>query len=194
MKKILIILLCLPMIGFGQDVSYTDLIKLNDIKSFEKLMYEKRFRYIEGELEYSLSEGVWDEKTRTFTGKNFSYGYDFNEIEHNYDDYYLRKYERSSFGKDYNSKIKTAEIFCEMLISSMYESYLETKYEWNFVKFKIQFNNQLDFEKFWDTINITIEYNNTDNEGARTYKYKKMEFKIIDYDNGITVIEVKNNL
>ena len=99
MKKILIILLCLPMIGFGQDVSYTDLIKLNDIKSFEKLMYGKRFRYIEGELEYSLSEGVWDEKTRTFTGKNFSYGYDFNEIEHNYDDYYLRKYEEVLLGK-----------------------------------------------------------------------------------------------
>ena len=139
----------------------------------------KRGLDILGELEYSLSEGVWDEKTRTFTGKNFSYGYDFNEIEHNYDDYYLRKYERSSFGKDYNSKIKTAEIFCEMLISSMYESYLETKYEWNFVKFKIQFNNQLDFEKFWDTINIPIEYNNTDNEVLELINIKKWNLKLL---------------
>ena len=194
MKKLLLILLCLPMIGMGQDVSYIDLIKLNDLKSFEKLMYEKKFRYIEGNKEYSLHDGVWDEKTRNFKSLNFILTDDLTEIEHKYDDYHLRKSERSSFGKNYNSQMGTAETFYKMNIASRYYSYKSPSYMWNYIGFEIQFSDQSDFEKFWNTINIPIEYYDTDKKGTRTYKYKKIEFKITDYDDGITVIEIINNL
>ena len=66
---------------------------------------------------------------------------------------------------------------------------------WNYIGFEIQFSDQSDFEKFWGTplmcrLNIMI----LTKKGTRTYKYKKIEFKITDYDDGITVIEIINNL
>ena len=54
MKKLLLILLCAPMIGFGQDFDFNDLKGINSLKQFKKFSFEKEFTKTEESI-YDLT-------------------------------------------------------------------------------------------------------------------------------------------
>mgnify|MGYP001242639435 CR=1 FL=1 len=46
MKKLLLILLCAPFVGLGQDFDFNDLKGINSLKQFKKFSFEKEFTRI----------------------------------------------------------------------------------------------------------------------------------------------------
>tara|TARA_R110002012_G_scaffold288714_1_gene481479 strand:- start:55 stop:201 length:147 start_codon:yes stop_codon:yes gene_type:complete len=48
MKKLIILLLFIPLISFGQ-VTYKDVISISSTEMFKKVMIENEFEYMEGD-------------------------------------------------------------------------------------------------------------------------------------------------
>ena len=197
MKKLLFILIALPMIGFGQDITYSDLIMIKDIRNFEKIMYEKGMRYISSANYYTYWPRI---KTNTgWVRGDFEYG--TTEFEPTAERYTKSKQNHSGFGRNYNSKTETAEAFYKMRERSKFQNYSSlidktldnSGFSLNYIKFELQFPDKSEYDNFWNTINIPLEYSHTNKYGGRIYKYNNIECEIIEYDNMVT-IEITNNL
>ena len=198
MKKLLLLLLCLPIIGFGQDLSYNELINITDIKTFEKIMYEKGMRYIKGENYYTYFKA-----TRKPEGgiilNDFKYG--TTEFEPTSELFERTKQNYSYFGRNYNSKSETAEVFYKMKEGSKFKNYSSltdktldnSGFQFNYIKFELQFADKSEYDKFWDTINIRLDYSHTNKDGERIYNYRNIEFEVKEYDEVMT-IHITNNL
>ena len=68
MKKLILLLLFIPLVSFGQ-ITYKDLMKLDSQDAFEKLMFDKRFSAIkevsEGTRTYALDPD-YEDKSKAF--------------------------------------------------------------------------------------------------------------------------------
>jgi len=197
MKKLLLILLCLPMIGFGQDFSYNQLINIKDIKTFEKIMYEKGIRFIEKSNYYEYrAKNLTDSGAYTL---DFKWG--DKEFDVSSEFYEKNKSNRSYFGRNYNSNKEVAEVFYKMNERSNFQNYNtmsdksidNTGYEYNYIKFSVEFADKSEYKKFWNTIDIPLVYSNTNKDGKRIYEYKNLFFKIKEYDETVN-IEIYNHL
>tara|TARA_B100000927_G_scaffold199236_1_gene161143 strand:+ start:1818 stop:2399 length:582 start_codon:yes stop_codon:yes gene_type:complete len=193
MKKLLLILLCVPMIGFGQNISFSELIQIKDVKTFEKIMYEKGMRYIESNKNYSywpftLSGDTMHMQTKKRGKTEFKSS----------DEFYIKEKElNSKFGMNYNSKTKSASLFCEIIEKSKYEAHPDMEKRnrnFNFVKYNLQFSEKANFNAFWNSININIIYSHTKNNGKRIYNYNNIEIEVKEYDDEIITISIVQNL
>ena len=161
-------------------------------------MYEKGMRYIEGKNYYTYSN-VTRQPEGGILLIEFKDG--TTEFEPTSELFKKTKNNYRNFGRNYNSKSEKATVFCKMREFSKFQNYSNlidktldnSGFQFNYIKFELQFSDKSEYDKFWDTINIPLDYSHTNKYGERTYNYRNIEFNIKEYDDAIT-IDIINNL
>ena len=70
MKKLILLLLFIPLFSFGQ-ITYKDLMKLDSQDAFEKLMFDKRFSAIKEVRKLIPQSALFSAEIVPRTGKKF---------------------------------------------------------------------------------------------------------------------------
>ena len=68
MKKLLLILLFIPLVSFGQ--SYKDIMSINSVDMFKKVMIENEFEYMEGDDILVYGQMVYRDDDGKITGSD----------------------------------------------------------------------------------------------------------------------------
>ena len=201
MKKLLLLLLCVPFIVCGQDILFEELISVDEVIEFEELMYEKGMRYIEQDnicTYYKVDTSFfWN----TQEGTEFHFTYEGGDDEF----FELRKVRMRLFGKNFTEESKTASIFYEYHEEELIQKGLDKFQDATGMKYlkigvgrrvslTIQFANKNDFQKLWNSINHKYSYSLTNDAGYRIYEFENgnVDMRIEDRDGGITLITFNN--
>ncbi len=205
MQRLLFVLVftSISYLSYGQILNFNELITIKSTLEFEEIMYNKKMRFIRKSESYSLWEyhkKINDEgKSRWWNGE-FSYSDETTEPESYPEFYEIRRGENCSFGKNYNSSTETAEFFCERSTDSKWKNFPNRidrsdsipSYSFNSVVYRLTFITPSQFDDFWETINFDLIYSKTKQDGTRVYKFSNdFIFKIKDYDNGQTFLEIE---
>lgn len=192
--------------SYAQDISFTELIEIKSTKEFEELMYSNGMRFID-QLELccvsTISEGEWIEKAgrrRRIKGE-----YTCDNPEPTSEFYEIEIEHQRRFGKNYNSNTETGEFDPHKATATIFYRYRETSDFCNYPNFKgyttnerifyIQFGDKSDFKKFWESIDSLPVYLLTREWGERVYSYNEStKFMIMDYDDGVTTIDIIETL
>lgn len=194
MKKLLTIITMsfLPLIIFGQEFNFSEIIELNNLRSAESLMYKKELRNIRSKDKYYYEEYKhcddksiscdWDCR-QPIIGSYISSDFKRNNITYKY--YSERKETRSQFVKNFNSKTKKATTFVDVVrrIESDNLNCIETfKTNSEDLGIRFQFNLKEDFYYLKNEIIANSEYSHTNSYTSPTeaiYRFKQ-ESKMIN--------------
>jgi hypothetical protein len=182
----------LPLIMFGQEFDFSEIIELNNLRSSESLMYKKELRNISSKDKYyyeaykhcddSNISCDWDCR-QPIIGSYVSSNFQRNDIKFEY--YSERKETRSQFVRNYNSKTKKATTFIDIVrrIESDNLNCIKTfKTNSEDIVIGFQFNNKEDFYYLKNEIITNSEFSHTNSYASPTeaiYRYKQ-ETKIIN--------------
>ena len=174
MKKLILILLFVPVASFGQAFTINQLTELFDLRSAESLMYKKGLRNIEVSKNYTYQkifrsanceldpEKKLCEWRCINMDKVISSEYEKSSID--FKNYEFRKTQRSNFADNYNSEAKTASSFIDISYQeksnngNCNNTFKKPSYTLNI---NIQFNNKSDFEYLKQSILEKAEYDKT---------------------------------
>ncbi len=182
----------LPLIMFGQEFNFSEIIELNDLRSSESLMYKMELRNISSKDKYyyeaynhcddSPISCDWDCR-QPIIGSYISSDFERSNIKYKY--YSERKETRSQFAKNYNSKTKKATTFIDIVrrIESDNLNCIETfKTNSEDIVIRFQFNNKEDLYYLKNEIIANSEFSHTNSYASPTeaiYRFKQ-ETKMIN--------------
>tara|TARA_Y100001970_G_C14229697_1_gene857836 strand:- start:941 stop:1603 length:663 start_codon:yes stop_codon:yes gene_type:complete len=177
MKKLILVLLFVPLISFGQNFTFYELIELFDLRSSESLMYKKGLRNIKVSKMYTYKEitrtadceldpdgKLCDWRCRT-VDEVIRSEYEKSSID--FKNYIFIKSQRSKFADGYNSETKTAYSFIDIFYSEESDngncnnSFTFGSPPIYTLSIDIQFNDKSDFEYLKKSILENAEYQKT---------------------------------
>ena len=155
MKSLFVFLLLVPLLTFGQEFPFSDLVRLNNLKSIESFMYKKGLRNIDTskKVEYrewtncKLIDNDDPENCESYCNRlSFPISKEkYNNIRNSY----KAEFKWSEFGVNYNSSSENATTFVTVFSETIF-SYIQCKKKIveskGRLNIRFQFNDKSDFE------------------------------------------------
>tara|TARA_B110000858_G_scaffold197597_1_gene259867 strand:- start:1970 stop:2608 length:639 start_codon:yes stop_codon:yes gene_type:complete len=188
MKKLILLLLFIPLVSLGQQYNFSELIQMtSSLRNFESSMFKKANNKISGnKKEYYNARLITESEHITYSDmyKNES------EVYEAHPGYKAVKVNRvwSTFGEKYNDETKTARTFYNFYKGNTIHNIDEIS-----TSISIQYNNNDEFElmvKYLSNNEDKFNYEETyrQNSYEKSYGYKIWETKYSYIYNGATYV------